>query len=287
MYSCVTVPSATEGSHMVATWWRKRLGSRYRYVLVSDVSTPRRLRAAVRRRWLPGARARLRRSVQGVRGSRPRRDGSTGGCPEGLGGRGVSTAVCSVRVIVRRVRAGAPSPPARCQEDRERCPTGSSAPRAARVMVRAAASPGGSRCRCPCDHRTRAGSGVQSISSSSSRSPSKLTGERPRQGVTPELVAGSSRGRLQGRPGSTRPGRCARRGVWGGFRVGQAHGRGPACGRDRLQRRGGRAAPPAFGPEGMSVACMDALTLGLGDGPRLGMLVARNRALHRARAPRG
>ncbi len=40
MYSWVTVPSPTVGSHMNATCFRKRTGSRYRYVLVSGVTTP-------------------------------------------------------------------------------------------------------------------------------------------------------------------------------------------------------------------------------------------------------
>ena len=40
MYSWVTPPRPTVGFHMNATWLRKRVGSRYRYVLVSGVTTP-------------------------------------------------------------------------------------------------------------------------------------------------------------------------------------------------------------------------------------------------------
>ncbi len=107
---------------------------------------------------------------------------------------------------------------------------------------------------------------MQSISSSSSRSPSKLTGERPRQGVTPDSLLAlheAGYGAVLDRLG---PGAVLDVGCGEGFESARLMGEGRRVVGIDYSEEATRAASALFGPEGMSVACMDALTLGLGDG---------------------
>ncbi|MGD0254943.1 MAG: class I SAM-dependent methyltransferase [Acidimicrobiales bacterium] len=107
---------------------------------------------------------------------------------------------------------------------------------------------------------------MQSISSSSSRSPSKLTGERPRQGVTPDSLLALHEAGYRAVLDRLGPGAVLDVGCGEGFESARLMGEGRRVVGIDYSEEATRAASARFGPEGMSVACMDALTLGLGDG---------------------
>ena len=117
---------------------------------------------------------------------------------------------------------------------------------------------------------------------------SRLTGERPQQGVTPDSLLALHEAGYRAVLDRIGPGRHPRRRVRAGLRVGEVPPTRAARSSASTTRPTRWPRPPArYGPEGLRVAQMDALDLGFRtasfDG---GVLVAPHRALHRSRAPR-
>ena len=118
---------------------------------------------------------------------------------------------------------------------------------------------------------------------------SRLTGERPQQGVTPDSLLALHAAGYRAVLDRLGTGAHARRGVRPGIRVGAV--RSAPGGRSSGSTTASEAVATAasrYGPDGLRVARMDAL--GLGFGPRSfdwRLLVPPDRALHRPRGPRG
>ena len=117
---------------------------------------------------------------------------------------------------------------------------------------------------------------------------SRLTGERPQQGVTPDSLLALHEAGYRAVLDRIGQGRILDVGCGQGFESARFLGAGPRGGRGRLLAPRPSPRPrPATAPTGLRVAQMDALGLGFApasfDG---GLLVAPHRALHRPRAPR-
>jgi SAM-dependent methyltransferase len=107
---------------------------------------------------------------------------------------------------------------------------------------------------------------MQTIPSSPSRSPSKLTGERPRQGATPDSLLALHEAGYRAVLERLGPGAVLDVGCGEGFESSRLMGEGRRVVGIDYSEEASRAATTRFGLEGLLVACMDAVTLGLGDG---------------------
>lgn len=106
---------------------------------------------------------------------------------------------------------------------------------------------------------------MQTISSGSSRSASRLTGERPRQGVTPDSLLALHEAGYRAVLERLGPGVVLDVGCGEGFESARLMARDRRVIGIDYSEEATRAACARFGREGLRVACMDAVTLGLGD----------------------